>query len=743
MVWRSKKRKTIYTIAFLLVAFLGFHLRFLLVYPEPRTAAQRFESYNFANLPVKEPVELYFDDHMTPFIVARTDADAAVVFGAVTAFLRMGQLEMMKRVAYGRLSETAGPFTEDIDHIIRLLNFKQTAQANYELLSEPDKTWVTNYTRGINHYLNNSHELPIEYRFLNLTKEEFTVYDIMTLGRLAGVDISIINHIMAITSKGDRGHLWRQMVQQGLESTTSIDPHSWQGIFAQNSKSGSNSYVIGTDKSSYGAPIIANDPHVGLSLPPLWMLVGIKSPSYHMVGFTIPGLPFIGVGRNQTAAWGGTNMRSSTSDFYTIDCQKDPKLHTRTETIKMRWWFDQEIAVREHELGVVVSDAELLEPADKKTIVMRSLGQKPSNELGAFLKAARANSFNEFRLAFKTYAVSGQNLLYADKHGNIGQVLAVRVPARKAPPRYPSKDGCSPDADYDQIYNSTALPFALNPAEGFIASANNRPVERPYIGFFFSANDRIERLRQLLGQQKKFSFEDMKLFQRDVYSASSQELALEMAAFIERANLERALKEPYTLLKNWDGFFTRESKAASLVNMLAEQMIHNLYSRERAKLMLRIEQSFEMLTQELKNPKNQQTLKTVFLEIADKEIPRWHKLHRQRAGHLLSNIPVIGNRFTAAEYGTAGSRTTLMKTSHNITSTQHYTSYGANARHISLLHDIDENYFVLFGGNDGWVHSESFADQVELFKQSKYLKIPLSIKKVKQQFSRKIVIHGR
>jgi penicillin amidase len=124
-----------------------------------------------------------------------------------------------------------------------------------------------------------------------------------------------------------------------------------------------------------------------------------------------------------------------------------------------------------------------------------------------------------------------------------------------------------------------------------------------------------------------------------------------------------------------------------------------------------------------------------FADFAD-----WGEMHRLDLGHPLANIPVIGSRFRFADFAAAGSRETLMKTAHSTTDGRHGTRYGSNSRHISDLSDPDENYFVLLGGQDGWFGSSTVMDQVPLWREGRYIRVPLGLEAVREAFSHRIVL---
>ena len=151
-------------------------------------------------------------------------------------------------------------------------------------------------------------------------------------------------------------------------------------------------------------------------MPNLWILAGVKSPGFHAVGMMIPGVPFIAVGRNADIAWGGTNMRAASSDLYDISALPPGAIRSRSERIGVRWWADRTVEVRETSLGPVISDAPPLK-WQGGPLALRWVGHERGDEITAMVKVMKARNFEQFRRAFATFAVSAQNMIYADTGG--------------------------------------------------------------------------------------------------------------------------------------------------------------------------------------------------------------------------------------------------------------------------------------------------------------------------------------
>ena len=404
--------------------------------PDETSLAERLAAIPIANAPVKGRVTIHWDDHQIPFIEAEHDDDAAFALGLVHAHLRLGQMEIFRRISQGRIAEMGGPLATDIDHGLRILNFRRAAAEIERALSSATRAWLTAYVAGINHYQQNVRDLPHEFAMLGLDREKWSIADVITFGRLAGTDVNwlVWANALKLRRRSDWKQVWARLVRNGTASVPSFDggraQAAFNGLLGGIAKSGSNSLAVAPGRSRTGAAIMANDPHLGITLPNLWLIAGIKSPSYHAVGLMAPGLPVFAIGRNPWIAWGGTNMRAASSDLYDVSDLAPGDFTERTERIAVRWWFDREITVRETSWGPVLSDAPFLADAGMPPTALKWTGHGASDEIGAMLGVSRARNFRQFRAAFRSFTVPGQNMLYADRDGNIGQVMAVRLPVR-------------------------------------------------------------------------------------------------------------------------------------------------------------------------------------------------------------------------------------------------------------------------------------------------------------------------
>ncbi len=645
--------------------------------PDKAGVEDRLAAFPTKGLPLSKPVTVYWDDHQVPFIEAQSDADLAFTLGLVHAHLRLGQMEIMRRIATGRLAEVAGPLATDIDVALRTIDFGRVA-AKAEREMPPDtRRFVEAFVAGINHYQFTAERLPHEFRVLALKREKWTVRDVITVGRLAGTDVNwlVWFRLLQLHERKDWPKIWASLTRAGSDSVVSFGlprkAEQLDRLLRGTSKNGSNSVAVAGWRTGTGAAMIANDPHLGLTVPNLWLVAGIKSPSYHAVGLMVPGLPFVAVGRNPWIAWGGTNMRAASSDLYDVSKLPPGTFTTRREHIRVRWWRTRTIDIRETPLGPVISDAPPL-GWKGKPLALRWIGHEHGDEITAFLKVSRARDWGQFRQAFATYAVSAQNMLYADAKGNIGQVMATMLPVR--PNRQPPDlilDPTDPDWQWQGVRTSLDLPSAYNPATGFLASANNKPtVADVPVGYFFSADDRISRMKQLLDTGKRVSVADLKRLQRDVYMTSSVALRDAVVAKLAAADsgnpgdgLDPAARRVLDLMRAWDGQYRARSQGAVAFELFATHLTRAHFAArfdgKARDAMIGFSRARVMVTAAVEAAPAEQIvpmLRAALAAAGEKigDFPTWGDMHRLRLAHPLAFIPLMGGRYRFAEFPARG-----------------------------------------------------------------------------------------
>lgn len=622
------------------------------------------------------------------------------------------------------------------------------------------------FTAGINHCQEQLTVLPHEYRVFGRKRVPWTVNDLITIGRLASSDVSwLIWFILwKLRSRPDWPTLWNTLLHYGgnampsAENTQGKDQLTLMSdLLGSIGRNGSNSLAVGPERSASGSAMIASDPHLGFLQPNVWLLAGVQSPSYHVAGMMLPGLPFFAVGRNKDIAWGGTNLRAASSDLFDLSSLPPGKITESEEKIATRWWFNRRVKIRNSPYGPVISDSPLLEGPEEETIALSWTGHRASDEITSMLSANRARNWEEFITAFENYSVSAQNFVYADAKGNIGRLMAVHLPTRNGdmPPVVHTPD--SGGKAWEHFIGVRSLPSSYNPDVGYLVSANNRPPpsEIP-VGYFFAPEGRAARLAELVEAQPNITFENLCALQTDVTESAGDAINRAMVEAAERLGLERDLtRQARTVLNamdNWDGSYKANSPAPVAFEAAFFHFMRRFYKPRLGEDGLRAfimaadlgrtvphdiaAENDDVLTQALGGALQDAVP-------AMKKFANWGDMHRVCLRHPLGMVPVLGKRYTLADLPASGSRQTVMKTNHAPTDRKHHAGYGSQARHISDMSDLDENYFVILGGQDGWLGSTTFLDQAKLWQAGDYIRVPLRRESVEKEFKRKMVLKAQ
>lgn len=716
------------------------------------TVEQRLADFPTANLPISSPVTVRWNEHQIPFVEAGSDDDLAFALGMVHAHLRIGQMEVLRRISQGRLAEMAGPFAIDLDHALRILDLGAATPLIEQQLPPETRRWLERFVLGINVYRAASDRTrrPREFRWLGLRDEPWTVRDVLTLSRLAGADVNWFDYFAAIRQP-PTPEAWRRRLDagtaqlQGTMATRDNDRlETLRSLLQSSGRHGSNSVALASARSTSGGALLANDPHLGLALPNFWVLAGARSPSFHVVGMMIPGLPIWGLGRNPRLGWGGTNMRAASTDLVDVTDLPDDQISSRAVPIRVRWWRDRTRLVRQTPYGPMISDAKLLKTPPGKRYALNWVGHRPSDEITAFLRAARAHSVDDFRKAWSRYAVSGQTMLAADDTGRIARVLAVSLPAQtRGFIESPIVRHDDPRAQWQTLAGPDELPALVDPVDGLIVSSNDRPPPGPVpIGFSFGHGERYARLRELASSQPKLSLRDLIALQQDTYSREAHRLA---QALHERLAALPGEREQTTLtqLASWNGHYDQGSTGAPVFESLLFHLLPRIHGGEKPSNVPSADRSWTGITaylltdlEKMDPPRREQVLRDSLRKAArdTRRRPTWGEWHEVRVAHLLGAVPLVGRAWTVDTFPGSGSRDTVLKSDHDLVNRRHRPTYGSQSRFVSDLADPDANYFVLFGGNDGWWHSTTFADQVPLWREGELIQLPLTQTAVERTF---------
>lgn len=722
--------------------------------PPKSSLRQRLNTFPNRGVPLQQSVTIHWNEHQIPFVEASTDADLATTLGLVHAHLRLGQMEMVRRLARGRLAEMIGPVGLDLDHLMRILDIGRAVPKILTSLPADTHDWLKAFVKGINHYLYHAEELPYEFKVLQLKREPWSEADILTIGRLAAVDVNwpVWCQLLKLRRRDSWPSLWCRLLKGGRLPNQASRPFSAFGlpvvpILAQVAQRASNSLVVAPSRSASGGALLASDPHLGLLLPSAWLTVGYRSPSHHAVGLMLPGLPFVCLGRNPWIAWGGANLHAASSDFVDVSDLPQGAITERRELINVRWWGENSIVLRDSAYGPIISDAPLLGLHRHTPIALRWMGHLPSDEITAMLKVSQARGWDQFRVALDGISVSGQMMTYADINGRIGRAMAVRLPAREQRNLSDLLVKSASADDWKNLIAGSELPATLQPAEGFVVAANERPSETTIpVGLFFSPSDRARRLAALISSQRKISREGVEKEMMDVFMATSMDIA---RRFLAALAAEPAIKHSENTsrleaaLAEWDGRYDVQSRGALAFELLFHHFVRALYDRDQLSAYWATWAPRTLVLEDL--AQCEPTVIAAALKGAIRRSARkfetfrtWGGMHRLRISHPFGLMPIFGKRYVYCDVPIAGGSESVLKTGHRFTAKRHSAVFGSSARHVSDLSDADANFFVLAGGQDGWLGSSTYADQLDLWRRGAYVQIPLRPETVRARFPHRL-----
>jgi penicillin amidase len=587
------------------------------------------------------------DDRGVPQIYADNPQDLFRAQGFVAAQDRFFEMDVRRHITAGRLSELVGKDGIQTDRVIRTMGWRRVAEAELPTLAPSTRQYLQAYADGVNAYITKAgspDKMAFEYSVLGQQFPDYRVepwspadslawlkamawdlrgnYDNeLTRARLAGsVTPARLAQIFPkyptathrpILSAAD----WRPGATRPV--TTSAVParsdrsraaavpvvvanKSARAVYADVAKVldelpamvghgggvGSNSWVVGPKRSTTGKPLLANDPHLGVSIPGVWYQTGLHCRTvsaacpFDVAGFSFAGLPGIVTGHNQSIAWGITNLGSDVSDFYLEQVRgaaatyrrgtRYVPLKERTEIIKVAGGADVSTKVRETIHGPLLSDVipTLAEAGNSSPVEGKQdtgsydlsiawTGLLPGHTADAIFKINTAQNFAQFRAAARDFAVPAQNLLYADTAGHIGYQAPGQVPIRAsstpgAPPGYWPAPGWDPKYDWKGFVPFEQMPTTFDPPEGYIVAANQALTAStsPFLTSEWDYGFRSERIRRLITATPKVSPARMSQIQGDTYN--------EFAPVLVKALLAVKLEnDPFTesgksLLRNWD-----------------------------------------------------------------------------------------------------------------------------------------------------------------------------------------------
>lgn len=753
-----------------------------------------------------DSVTITFDQSAIPHIKANSPADALFALGYLHATERSWQLEMNRRIGSGRLSEILGKDTVSIDRFIRTLGIKRAAERQYDRYPAAAKHLLQSYADGVN--AGNAQlgwALPIEY-FLSGSKPGhwsptdsvawmlMMAYDLggnwqkelqrLELSQFLSTkqvwEVIPLHNQNEILTNLDFAKMYRDLnvfnpktgPAEGKSKDLPATELAMHELSGGKDGLGSNNWALSGKLTASGKPLLANDPHLGLSAPAIWYFAHIDAPGMNVIGATLPGIPGVVLGRTDQYAWSFTNTGPDVQDLYIeqID-SKNPGMYrgpdgplafkVRQEIIDIKGAPSLTFLVKETRHGPVISDsyarAKRTIDTNHFALALRWTALDIQNQsVAGLLDLNQASTLDAFKKSLPKNYAPMQNVIMADIDGNISYQTAGVAPKRTL---NQGLYGVAPAIGWERQYDWTAyipfdqLPSSSNPEQGWLATANQKIIAsnnpNPLTGDW-DLPTRYDRIVDLIKSKSSHNLESMKAMQADTLSLGATPL-LEL---FKSSKSSRPLGvQALEISKNFNGDMKVDSAAALIFNAWADQLTRNLFSRLsylftenygarhfRLPLITQLQNPNSPWCDDPKSPAVE-TCQESSNKAFDKALEylsgkygtdpskwSWGNAHTAISEHRpLTKVPFLGSLFNLKTPFAGDSFSINVGRLQLLRSTNPYeTMQAASLRTVYDLSDLEKSVFIYQTGQSGWVQSAMYRNMNPLWAKDEYL--PLKMK---------------
>jgi len=557
---------------------------------------------------MRQGATVWFDDRLVPHIHAGNEHDLFFLEGYIHATFRLWQMDMETRAAAGRISEVIGKKGLDFDRLQRRKGMGYAAENSLRAMEADPRTkqLMDAYTEGINNYISalKYKDYPLEYKLMGFAPEPWTNLKISLLLKYmadmltGGTDDIALTYLRDVLPPAEFQLLYPEKIDGSkpvIPAGTVFDKPSLSipvappdsiafprfkiTDFGQAREGGvgSNNWALSGSKTASKAAILCNDPHLGLNLPSLWYEAQLQAPGINVYGASLPGTPGIVIGFNDSLTWGFTNNYRDVKDFYLIRpvagdrnkywfAGKQLDFSKRTEHILVKGMPEIVDTINYTLHGPVMYDDKYVSKDGlRKMLAVCWMGHRGTNEMLAIYGLDKARNYNEFVDAIMNFQCPAQNMAYADRAGNIamwGQGQFVNK--WKEQGRF-VMDGSDSATLWKELIPMRENPHVLNPAQGYVASANQSVTDSTYPYWYNGGflELRAWRINQQLAEMQKIRVEDMFDLQQDTYTWLGRRTLPIMLKYLSSVLFTK--DGQYTdALKGWDYHLKADSKGATV-----------------------------------------------------------------------------------------------------------------------------------------------------------------------------------
>jgi penicillin G amidase len=739
---------------------------------------------------ISKETKVYFDDYGIPHIYAQNQKDAMVALGYVHAQDRLWQMELIRRVAPGKLSEIFGNKTSKIDQFFVGLGIDENTDNAIAGLDKNGKPYqmAMAYLDGLNQYLENG-KTPIEFTILGIKKKKFTLKDVYnTFGYMSfsfamaqktdplltdiknqfgenylvdlGVDYSL-NPTRIKTSKNQT-----QEYTKISKAITSLLDQSPVPPFI-----GSNSWVLSPKKTKTGKVLFENDPHIEYSQPGTWYEAHIVSPDYEMYGFYIAGTPFPLLGHNRQYAYGLTMFENDDADFFQEENNPDnvnqyktisgyKNYVTRTKIIKVKDSSSIKVDIKETQHGPVINNLISDFKPQKPVSLYWIYTQQPNKILDAVYGLCHAKDIDQFQKAISYIVAPGLNIMYGDAKNNIAWFTSGKL--------YKLEEGVNPNFilsgtngidDKKQFMDVSQNPSAINPSWNYVYSSNNMPQDingYQYPGYYLP-EDRAKRITVLLESKNNWDKHSMADMTLDNVSYSIAPILNVLTTNFKPISEQE--KEIIKVLKDWNYSHAIDQVAPTIYNKWMYFYLKNTFQDEMGEIYFKqflkthvMKQCISRQIANINSPwwdniitRNKKETRSEILDLSLKQAISslniqlgskveewtWNRVHAVEYKHPLGSVGIFRPFFNVGIFDIAGSNEVINNVMFDYSDNEDYLiKAGPSTRRIVDFSDIENGLSILPTGNSGNPMSNHYNDQAEMYVKGYFRKMKMNKKEI-------------
>ncbi|PKB17242.1 penicillin acylase family protein [Flavobacterium sp. 5] len=751
---------------------------------------------------IQKETTVYFDEFGVPHIYAENSKDAMVALGYVHAQDRLWQMELLRRIVPGRLSEIFGSVALKNDKFFAGLGIEEASQkaiANLDKKS-PSYQLMMGYLEGINQYIEEG-STPVEFQLLGIKKQKFTVQDVYNIFGYMSFSFAMaqktdplltdirnkygIDYLKDFGLEGQFNTTKIESAKQKTQEYTAISK-SIASLLDQSPVApfvGSNSWVIAPPKTKNKKVIFANDPHIGFSQPGTWYEAHIKTPNFELYGCYLAGAPFPLLGHNRDYAYGLTMFENDDVDFYQEENNPENKNQYKTKngfkeyeirkkTIKVKDSADVVLNIKVSQHGPIMNDLLVGLKSDKPVAMSWIYTQQPNHNIEAIYILSHSKSISDFEKGVALIHAPGLNVMYGDAKGNVGWWATGKL--------YKHKDGVntnfilngSDGKDDDLEYlDFSKNPSAVNPDWNYVYSANNQPEAIDgflYPGYYLP-EDRAKRITQLLDAKSNWDKSSIGDMINDNTSTVAPEMVEKLISNLNSKSLSQTEKEAIVILKSWKGSNNLNDVAPTIYNKWIYLYLKNTFQDELGdetfKQFLGTHCMKQITTRQISSEnspwwdniltKNKKETRSEIVTESFKEAIlalekqlgsspsdwKWEKVHTVEYQHPFGKIALLRPFFNAGPFEVSGSNEVINNQFFDFAEDGFYkVKGGPSSRRVIDFSEVENSWGILPTGQSGNPFSKHYKDQAELYNAGKFRKMKLNKNEIIQS-STKLVFY--